>query len=327
MTSPHLTQQLPPLSGPYSSAPDRLNRLKSNLGIAIQGKAECIDVITIALVAGGSILIEDVPGVGKTTLAKALARSIDASFNRIQFTPDLLPADILGSSIYNPVNGSFTFREGPIFGNVLLADEINRASPRTQSALLEAMSEQQATIEGTRYPLPAPFFVIATENPVEFHGTYPLPEAQLDRFLLLINLGYPDTESERDILYAHMDHQPVDSLQPVLNRDEVLELQKAARGVRVEESISRYLLEIVKRTREDSRLKLGASPRGSLMLFRAAQAAALSLGRDYVLPDDVQSLAGYVLPHRLILTSKSKYGGTSRHDIVQEILQQVRVPT
>lgn len=301
--------------------------LRENLGKVIQGKAESIDVLVTALLAGGSVLMEDVPGVGKTTLAKALAKSVDATFHRVQFTPDLLPSDILGSSIYNPVNGSFTFRQGPIFSNVLLADEINRASPRTQSALLEAMNEGQATIEGTSYPLPAPFLVLATQNPVEFHGTYPLPEAQLDRFLIQLDLGYPDQSTEVGILYDQAKAHPLERLEPVLTRDDVLAMQQAVRAVRVEESIAQYMVEIARRTREDERLKLGVSPRGSLMLFRAVQAAAFSDKRDYALPDDVQRLAVPVLAHRVMLTPKARYGGTGKADVIRAILEGIRVPT
>lgn len=266
----------------------KLDRLKRNLATVIQGKSHCLDVLTIALLAGGSVLMEDVPGVGKTTLAKALARSVDLTFHRIQFTPDLLPADILGSSIYNPNDGTFHFRNGPIFCHVLLADEINRASPRTQSALLEAMSETQATIEGKRHLLPVPFFVLATQNPVEFHGTYPLPEAQLDRFLVLLDLGYPDLDTEVSILYSQQEAHPLEHLQPVLGGSELLAMQREVHHVRVEPSVSRYLVEIVHETRREPRLKLGVSPRGSLMLFRAAQASAFSKGRHYVIPDDIQ---------------------------------------
>jgi len=306
---------------------ERLERLRTNLAAVIRGKDECIEVVTIALIAGGSILMEDVPGVGKTTLAKALARSIDATFRRIQFTPDLLPADILGSSIYNPVDGSFQFSEGPVFCNVLLADEINRASPRTQSALLEAMNEAQATIEGVRRPLPSPFLVIATQNSVEFHGTYPLPEAQLDRFLVRVNLGYPDADHEVEMLHAQAKQHPLDSLECVLSRDDVADMQSEVRDVRVYDSLAQYVVEIVRRTRDDARLKLGVSPRGSLMMFRAAQAAAYSDGREFVLPDDVQKVAPYVLPHRLILTSKARYSGVVKADVIADIVSQVKVPT
>ncbi|MDX9975232.1 MAG: MoxR family ATPase [FCB group bacterium] len=304
----------------------KLNRLRENLGTVIRGKEEAIDILCIALVAGGSVLMEDIPGVGKTTLAKALARSIDSEFNRVQFTPDLLPADILGSSIYSPVDGSFTFRPGPVFCNVLLADEINRASPRTQSALLESMSEMQATIEGVRRPLPAPFLVVATENPVEFHGTYPLPEAQLDRFLVMLSLGYPDRDTEVEILYAQADGHPLDGIEPVLTADDVVALQRETRGIRVDPSIARYMVEIIEATRTDPRLKLGVSPRGSLMLFRASQAAALLAKRDYVLPDDVQRLLPYVLPHRVVLTPKAKYSGMGKAEVIAEIAQGVKVP-
>jgi MoxR-like ATPase len=308
--------------------PDRkIAALTDALSEVVRGNRECIETLVISLLSGGSILMQDVPGVGKTTLAKAVAKAIDVQFHRIQFTPDLLPADILGSSVYNPVEGTFAFRAGPVFCNVLLADEINRASPRTQSALLEAMSESHATIEGERCDLPSPFLVLATQNPVEFHGTYPLPEAQLDRFLVQLELGYPDAATEVQILYAQADGHPLDELQPVLSQEEVMSLQEMVRKIRVEEVVSHYIVEIVRQTREDARLKLGVSPRGSLMLFRACQAAALAAGRDYVLPDDVQRLAPYVLPHRIIMTPKARYGGVSTKEIVAEILGRVKVPS
>ncbi|MBI4559280.1 MAG: MoxR family ATPase [Candidatus Hydrogenedentes bacterium] len=310
-----------------SGAQDRLAALRRNLSGVIQGKQECIEILTIALLANGSVLMEDVPGVGKTTFAKTLARSIDAQLNRIQFTPDLLPADILGSSIYNPADGSFHFRPGPIFCNVLLADEINRASPRTQSALLEAMNESQATIEGERHPLPEPFIVLATQNPIDFHGTYPLPEAQLDRFLVQMNLGYPAPDVEVSILYAQAESHPVDALKPVVSRSEVLAMQKEVRRVAVSEPVARYLVDIVSATRSDARLKLGVSPRGSLMLFRAAQASAFCQGRAYVLPDDVQRLSRYVLAHRVLLTPKAKYKGGGAIEVITDIVESVKVRT
>ena len=309
-----------------SEAVTKLAALKKNLNTVIQGKAEVIDILVSAVPAGGSVLMEDVPGVGKTTLAKALARSLSAVYNRIQFTPDLLPADILGSSIYNPVDGNFTFRPGPIFCNVLLADEINRASPRTQSALLEAMSEGQVTIEGMGRTLDPPFIVLATENPVEYHGTYPLPEAQLDRFLVQLNLGYPDPASEVDILYAHANEHPLDSLEPAMSAADLIAIQRMVRRVEVHRDIAQYLVAIVQKTRQDVRLKIGASPRASLMLFGAAKAAAFAVGRNYVLPDDIQTMARHVFPHRVMLTAKSKYDGSTKSGIVNSLLDEVPVP-
>ncbi|MCC6152109.1 MAG: MoxR family ATPase [Candidatus Hydrogenedentes bacterium] len=309
------------------SVPDYIAALHSNLARVIQGKPESIDLLIIALAANGSVLMEDVPGVGKTTLAKALARSIDAQMNRVQFTPDLLPADILGASVYNPVDGTFHFRKGPIFCNVLLADEINRASPRTQSALLEAMNEWQATIEGERHALPEPFLVIATQNPIEFHGTYPLPEAQLDRFLMQINLGYPAPEHEVSMLHAQAQSHPVDALTPVITQTDIVAMQFKVRSVTVSDPVSRYIVDIVNATRGDARLKVGVSPRGSLMLFRAAQAAAFCAGRNYVLPDDVQRLAVPVLAHRVVLTSKAKYGGNGKAEVITDVVNAIKVPT
>jgi MoxR-like ATPase len=304
----------------------KLDALRDNLQRVIQGKQEAIETLIVALLSGGSVLMEDVPGVGKTTLAKALAKSLDVEFRRIQFTPDLLPSDILGASVYNPRDGSFTFREGPIFCSVLLADEINRASPRTQSALLEAMSEGQATIEGERHRLPQPFLVLATENPIDFHGTYPLPEAQLDRFLVHLKLGYPDPTTEVQILLDQADHVPIDDLRPVLRLEEVICLQGMVRGVQVERSIARYIVDIVQATRQHHQLKLGVSPRGSLMFFRAAQAAAFAVGRDYVIPDDVQKLAIPVLAHRTVLSSKARFGNLTKEQVIAEALAQVPVP-
>jgi len=300
--------------------------LKQNLESVIYGKGDCIDVLIVALLAGGSVLIEDVPGVGKTTLAKALAKSIDAKFRRIQFTPDLLPADILGSSIYNPVSGDFRFDPGPIFCNILLADEINRASPRTQSALLEAMNENQATIEGERRPLPQPFMVVATENPIEFQGTYPLPEAQLDRFLIRLAIGYPAAEVEVDILKSHARTQPLDHIAPVLTLEQIRQVQQEVAAVHVDSSILQYIVEIIHATRHDSRLQLGISTRGTLMLSRAAQARAYFEQRSFVIPDDVLWLVPHVLPHRIIPTSKTRYDGTTARQIVSDIVTRIKVP-
>jgi MoxR-like ATPase len=303
-----------------------LGPLKENLQSVIYGKSDCIDVLIVALLAGGSVLIEDVPGVGKTTLAKALARSLDAKFRRIQFTPDLLPADILGSSIYNPVSGEFRFDPGPIFCNILLADEINRASPRTQSALLEAMNESQATIEGERRPLPQPFMVVATENPIEFHGTYPLPEAQLDRFLIRLAIGYPAAQVEVDILKSHARAQPIDAIKPVLTLEQVRQIQQGVSDIHVDSSILEYIVDIVHATRHDNRLELGISTRGSLMLSRAAPARADFVGREFVIPDDVLWLIPHVLPHRVILTSKLRYDGATAKQIVSDIVGRIKVP-
>jgi MoxR-like ATPase len=302
----------------------KLASLRAQLGGVILGKAEPIDHVIVALLAGQHLLMEDVPGVGKTTLAKALARCFAGEFRRVQFTPDLLPSDILGSSILR--DGSFCFREGPIFANVLLADEINRASPRTQSALLEAMSERQVSSDGQTRPLPAAFLVVATQNPVEFHGTYPLPEAQLDRFGLRIELGYPGAEQELDVLYSQMERHPLDSVEPVVSADEVVALQSEARRVRVERSVGRYVIALAEATRRHGSVRLGCSPRGSLMLFRAAQARALLEGRAFVVPEDVKAEAVPVLAHRLGLETKARYTGVSREGIVRELLDETPAP-
>ncbi|MAE64235.1 MAG: magnesium chelatase [Phycisphaeraceae bacterium] len=301
--------------------------VSASLRSVIHGKPEAVDVVTIGLLAEGSILIDDIPGVGKTTLAKALARSIDARFGRIQFTPDLLPAEVLGSSVYNPVTGAFDFRKGPIFCNILLADEINRASPRTQSALLEAMNERQATVEGTRFALPRPFMVLATQNPIEFLGTYPLPEAQLDRFMIALTMGYPEPDVETEIVASRVRRDPLDALRPVVTAEQVTSMQKEVTMIHAERAIWRYVVDIARATREDPRIQLPVSPRGCIMLARAAQAAAFAAGRDYCLPDDVQRMAAYVLSHRIVLAPKSRYEGTGGRQVIADILGRVSVPT
>jgi MoxR-like ATPase len=303
----------------------RLPRLAEQLGRVILGKPEAIDHVLVALLSGSHLLMEDVPGVGKTTLAKALARSFEGDFKRVQFTPDLLPTDILGSSVYNPKDGSFTFKEGPIFTHVLLADEINRASPRTQSALLEAMSERQVSIEGTTRALGAPFMVIATQNPVEFHGTYPLPEAQLDRFGLRISLGYPSNEQEVEVLYSQIRRHPLESVTPVLDGAAVRALQAAVQEVRMDRRLGRYIVDLAEGTRRHASVQLGCSPRGTLALFRAAQARAFLSGRDYAVPEDVKAQAVPVLAHRLGLETKARYAGVTKEGVVQEVLAAVPV--
>jgi MoxR-like ATPase len=304
---------------------DAVGRLQEQLGRVILGKKGAIEDIAVCLLGGGHILMEDVPGVGKTTLAKALARSLAADFKRVQFTPDLLPTDILGSSVYSPKDGSFTFKPGPVFTNVLLADEINRASPRTQSALLEAMSERQVSIEGTTHVLPEPFLVIATQNPIEYHGTYPLPEAQLDRFASRISLGYPGKEEEVDVLFSQSHHHPLDDVVSVLDGRALVALQAAVRAIRVERPIGRYVVELADATRHHPSLKMGCSPRGALILFRMTQARAFVNGRDYAIPEDVKAVAVSVLAHRLGLDTKAKYAGVQKEDVVREILASVPV--
>ena len=309
-----------------TAAQDAVNRLKQNLTAVILGKDDVIETVLVALFAHGNILLEDVPGVGKTTLAKALAKSLTCDYKRIQFTPDLLPADILGGSIYKPQTGEFVFRAGPVFTNILLADEVNRASPRTQAALLEVMSEGQATIEGELRPVEPPFMVVATQNPVEYHGTYPLPEAQLDRFLLLLNIGYPPAEKEVEMVYARRTAQPLDTLEPVMTRAELLAIQHEVAQVEVEQSVADYVVAVTAATRNDARLRLGCSPRASLMLFRAAQALAFVRGRTYVIPDDVKELIPAVLGHRVVADMSVGGDSSAKATIVADIAAGIPLP-
>ena len=305
---------------------ERVAAIRANLEQVILGKPLAVYHLMIGLLAGGHVLMEDVPGVGKTTLARALALTVDGQFSRIQFTPDLLPADILGVSIYSAETQRFDFRKGPIFANILLADEINRASPRTQSALLQAMGEADATVDGETYALPHPFLVIATQNPVEYHGTYPLPEAQLDRFLLQTSLGYPSQEVEIDMLFDQAQTHPLEKLTPKVTGAQVLELQKQVQEVKVERSVAQYIVGLVEASRRHSALAVGASPRGSISLFRSSRARAYLEGRDYVLPDDVKVMAVATLAHRLSLNVKSRYAGVTSVQVVEELLRQTPVP-
>jgi len=305
-----------------------LNRLLDNVGSVVLGKPEPIKLAVVALLAEGHVLIEDVPGVGKTLLARAMAASIDCAFRRIQFTPDLLPSDILGSSIYNAASGEFIFKEGPVFANVILADEINRTTPRTQSALLEAMSDRQVSVEGKTYRLDPPFIVMATQNPFEFEGTYVLPESQLDRFMIRLKMGYPIRSEERRVLSTHRAGEPVESLQPVLTADDIRRLQEAVRAVRVDDAIAEYLLDIVHATRRGEDLHVGVSTRGALTLYRAAQSLALVSGRGYVVPDDIKTLAVPVLSHRVVGKSFLQAGEFGAAEaVIRDIVDRIRVPS
>ena len=305
-----------------------LSALDANMRRVVLGKPEVVRMCLVALLAGEHILLEDVPGVGKTLVGKALAKSLAGDFCRLQFTPDLLPTDIVGSSLFNSKTSEFEYQRGPIFANVVLADEINRAPPRTQSALLEAMSDCQVSVDGTTYPLPQPFIVIATQNPFEFEGTYALPESQLDRFLLRISMGYPDREAERQVLSSHRDGEPVNQLQPVLQGDQVLELQQAVRHVTVEDSLYDYVLDIVEATRRCEELQVGVSTRGALSLYRAAQASALIDGRTFVTPDDVKRLTKPVLAHRLVMRGFVQgVGREAAEAVIERLVEEVSVPT
>ena len=303
-----------------------VEEVRRTVGRIIRGKEETVDDLLTCVLAGGHVLLDDIPGVGKTTLSKALAKALDADFKRVQFTPDLLPADILGSSVFNPKTAEFLFHNGPVFTNIFLADEINRASPRTQSALLEAMNENQVSIEGVVRPLPDPFIVIATENPVEYFGTYPLPEAQLDRFAMQLHLGYPDQDSERAMLEDRQESDPLDAVRPCMDRATLVQARKLARSVAIEKTVGDYLQNIILATRKHEKIRLGASPRAYLTLAACVKARAFLQGRDCVTPDDVRALAVPVLAHRMTLDLTSAPAGITTQDILNEILKNLRIP-
>jgi MoxR-like ATPase len=309
-----------------ASSAETVERLVENLARVVHAPVDVLRLIVLALVAEGHVIVEDFPGVGKTMLAKSLARSLDLGFSRIQFTPDLLPSDVTGVNVFNQRTNEFEFRPGPVFANVLLVDEINRASPKTQAALLEAMQESQVTIDGESYPLEAPFMVIATQNPIEYEGTYPLPEAQLDRFSMKLSLGYPQLADEARMLNEQTTEPPLDTLAAVATLEEVTAAIDEARSLYVEESLNRYVVALLRHTRGSSRLALGASPRSGIALLRVAKARALAEGRDYVLPDDVKAIARPVLAHRLILAPEARSAGLTAEEIVGEAVEQTPVP-
>lgn len=302
------------------------NRIMENISQVIVGKQGSIELLLVALLGEGHILLEDVPGLGKTLLAKSLAKSIGGTFKRVQFTPDLLPSDITGFTVYNQQSGEFTYQSGPVITHILVADEINRTIPRTQASLLESMEERQVTVDGRTHILPQPFFVMATQNPIELEGTFPLPEAQLDRFLLKIRLGYPDKQEEIAILERFQDTDPLPDLEPITNPETITELQQARRKIRISTPVKEYITDIIQATRENASIRYGASPRGSLGLMRAGQALALLRGRDYVLPDDIKYLSGPVLAHRLILKEEDRLRGTRTMDCLEAIVRQLPVP-
>ena len=307
-------------------AQNEAQKIVDNVKQVIVGKDHAVELAVIGLISHGHILIEDVPGVGKTMLARSLARSAGCTFRRIQFTPDLLPSDITGVSIYNQKTADFEFKEGPILSQMVLADEINRATPKTQSALLEAMEERQVTVEGVTHLVPRPFTVMATQNPIEYEGTYPLPEAQLDRFMLMITLGYPTFEEELQIVNNQQDTHPIDSLGAVASDTEIIEIQESVKSIFVDDLIRDYIVRITEETRGHPDVSLGSSPRGSLALFRGAQAMALIRGRDFALPDDVKELAVPVLSHRIIVSASARMRGIHARDIIRDLVDQVTVP-
>jgi MoxR-like ATPase len=311
---------------PVSEIQDFAQRIVANLEKVIVGKRQTLELVIIGLLCQGHLLIEDVPGVGKTMLARSLARSLGCTFSRIQFTPDMLPSDVTGVSIFNQMTRDFEFRAGPLMTQILLADEINRATPKTQSALLEAMEERQMTIDGITHPLPRPFMVLATQNPIEYEGTFPLPEAQLDRFLLRIRLGYPGLTDEIHVLELQQLRHPIETLETVISVEELVVMQEAVRRVYVAPAVKRYIVELVRATRDNSDVYLGASPRGSLGLFKAGQAWAAILGRNYVLPDDIKAIAEHVLAHRVMINPSARLRDITAIQIVQETVKTIAVP-
>lgn len=305
---------------------EKMHSIIDNIERVIIGKRDIAELCVVALIAQGHVLLEDVPGVGKTVMVRALAKSVGAQFKRIQFTPDLLPSDVIGVSIYNPKDMEFQFRPGPIMGNIVLADEINRTSPKTQSALLEGMEEATVTIDGETMMIPKPFFVMATQNPIEYEGTYPLPEAQLDRFLLKLRMGYPSHAEEIEVLKRAEKSAPLEDLKPVISLEDLILLQKEVKEIMVDDTIKNYIVDLANRTRKDSYIYLGVSPRGSLALMKASQALAMLRGRDFVTPDDVQYLAPFVFSHRMILRSEARYDGITTEEIIERILTKTNVP-
>jgi MoxR-like ATPase len=311
---------------PVEEAQRTISAIVENLQRVVHAPEETLRLVVLSLVAEGHLIIEDLPGVGKTTLAKALARSLDVSFSRLQFTPDLLPSDVTGVNVFSQASNEFEFRPGPVFANLLLVDEINRASPKTQSALLECMQERQVTVDGVSYELALPFMVIATQNPIEYEGTYPLPEAQLDRFAMRVAIGYPTLAEEARMLNEQTSGTPLESLEAVTNGTQVLALVEEAQGIYVEESVNRYVVALLRHTRADSRLYLGGSPRAGIALLRVAKARALSYGRDFLSPEDVKAVAEPVLAHRLIVAPEARAAGTMSNELVRDALEKTPVP-